>query len=132
MSKEAAIKLITEFQTNEELKTKIAGIEDPEQMLKAAVEAGYDVTMQDLTDAEKALRAAQAERTDEKLSFEDLESVAGGQWWSGEDAPDGHEMGCEWFYHHEPWQYEKYIWCSNNYYCNGTILHDTSLPTDGD
>ncbi|MBO6301821.1 MAG: Nif11-like leader peptide family RiPP precursor [Ruminiclostridium sp.] len=130
MSKEAANKLILELQTNEELKAKIKGFDDPEQMIKAAVEAGYDVTLQDLTDADKALRAAQAERTDEKLSLEDLESVAGGKVWFGEDAPDGHEMGCEWSYHHEDWQKEHDIWCSNNYYCKDTILHDTYLPTD--
>ena len=44
MSKETAQKLITELQTNKELKAKIKGITDTEQLVKAAVDAGYDVT----------------------------------------------------------------------------------------
>ena len=28
------------------------------------------------------------------LDVEDLDKVAGGVLWFGEDAPDGHEMGC--------------------------------------
>ena len=44
MSKESAKKLISELQTNEELKAKIAGITDPAELTKKAVEAGYDVT----------------------------------------------------------------------------------------
>ena len=37
----------------------------------------------------------------------------------GEDAPDGHEMGCIWFYHHYIYQKEMNIWCKKSYYCNG-------------
>ena len=62
MSKETAKKLIAELQTNEELKAKIAGITEPAEMVKAAVEAGYDVTLEDLLEAEKEYRAETAKK----------------------------------------------------------------------
>ena len=94
MSKESAKKLIAELQTNEELKAKIAGITDIAELTKKAVEAGYDVTEAELIEAEKEQRAAQAAKTDDKLSMDDLEAAAGGDFWRGDDAPDGHEIGC--------------------------------------
>ena len=110
MSKESAKKLISELQTNEELKAKIAGITDIAELTKKAVEAGYDVTEVELIEAEKEQRAAQAAKTDDKLSLDDLEAAAGG--------PDGHEMGCAACYHHYDWQEENGIWCSKSWYCS--------------
>ena len=117
MSKEIAKKLITELETNEELKAKVNGITDPEELLKTAVASGYDVTMEELIDAEKAYKMDKAAETDEKLSFDDLEDVAGGYHWTGEDAPDGHEMGCEICYHKGGWAKENDTWCSKTFYC---------------
>ena len=118
MSKEIAKKLISELQTNEELKAKIAGITDIAELTKKAVEAGYDVTEAELVEAEREQRAAQAAKTDEKLSLDDLEAAAGGALWGGEDAPDGHEMGCSLSYHYYDWQEENGIWCSKSWYCS--------------
>ena len=118
MSKESAKKLIAELQTNEELKAKIAGITDVAELTKKAVEAGYDVTEAELIEAEKEQRGAQAAKTDEKLSLDDLDAVAGGGFWTGDNAPDGHEMGCAACYHHYDWQEENGIWCSKSWYCS--------------
>ena len=115
MSKETAKKLIAELQTNEELKAKVQGITDPGQLVKAAVDAGYDVTAGELTEAEKEFRAEKAKKT--KLSVEELDAVAGGAVWNGEDAPDGHEMGCFTSYHHYDYQKDTGIWCQESYYC---------------
>ena len=118
MSKESAKKLIAELQTNEELKAKIAGITDVAELTKKAVEAGYDITEAELIEAEKEFRTAQAEKTDEKLSLDDLEAAAGGGWGDGEDAPDGHELGCALSYHQHDYQIENNIWCNRFSYCN--------------
>ena len=115
MSKETAKKLIEELQTNEELKAKIAGITDPTELVIIAADAGYDVTVEEMAVAEKEYRAEQAHKT--KLSVEELDAVAGGAAWKGEDAPDGHEMGCEIRYHHYSYQEETGTWCNINYYC---------------
>ena len=116
MSKESAKKLIAELQTNEELKAKIAGITAPAELTKKAVEAGYDVTEAELIEAEKELKTAQADSTDAKLSMDDLDSVAGGALWRGEDAPDGHEMGCLACYHGEEKCSAEGWYCSVSYY----------------
>ena len=123
MSKESAKKLITELRTNEELKAKIAGITDPAELTKKAVEAGYDVTEAELIEAEKELKNAQAERTDEMLSLDELEAAAGGELWKGEDAPDGHEMGCGISYHTYDYHVENGIWCNRSYYCNNAYMY---------
>ena len=122
MSKESAKKLISELQTNEELKAKIAGITDVAELTKKAVEAGYDVTEAELIEAEKEFRKAQAAKTDEKLSLDDLEAAAGGMFYKGEEAPDGHEMGCLSSYHGKDWSKENNIWCKLEYYCPHTAI----------
>ena len=128
MSKESAKKLITELHTNEELKAKIAGITDVAELTKKAVEAGYDVTEAELVEADREFRTAQAERTDEKLAMDDLEAVAGGYLWKGEDAPDGHEMGCAASYHKRGYSEESHNWCSSHYYfSNGDWCNTNNL-----
>ena len=114
MSKEIAKKLIAELQTNEELKTKIVGIEDRAELVKKAVEAGYDVTVEELIEAEKEFRKELAGKTDE-LSPEELESAAGGKMWKADDASDGHESFCSLSYHHIDWHEEHDEWCKENY-----------------
>ena len=118
MSKESAKKLIAELQTNNELKAKIAGITAPAELTKKAVEAGYDVTEAELIEAEKEFRKEKAESTDAKLSMDDLDAVAGGAYWRGEDAPDGHEMGCIACYYSEDWSKKTHNFCNHKYYVN--------------
>ena len=123
MAKEIAKKLIAELQTNEELKAQVEGITDPEELAKKAIEAGYDVTADELVEAEKEFRKELAEKSDaqaKKLSVDELENVAGGDangCWEGEIAPDGHEMGCDICYHGYDWSKEHNIWCSQDWYC---------------
>ena len=90
-------------------------------MLKFANDSGYDVTMEELEEVDKALREAKAEETDEAaLTFDDVENVAGGtRIQSGDDASDGHEIGCVGCYHGYDWCEENNEWCYHNFYCNG-------------
>jgi len=119
MSKEIAKKLIAEMQTKEELKAKIAGITDPAEMVKKAVEAGYDVTLEELTEAEKEFRAEMAQKSDE-LSADELEAAAGGGMWQAEDSKDGREFRCAFCNLHYADQEKNNDWCKKNYFCAST------------
>ena len=84
------------------------------------------MTAHELIEAEKEFRKETAEKNEaqaEKLSLDDLDAVAGGDRGDGEDAPDGHEMGCSWSYHGVQWQVEHDVWCSTSYYCKGPYYH---------
>ena len=123
MSKEIAKKLIAELQTNTELKAKIAGIEDKDELVKIAVQNGYDVTLEEMLEAEREFKEQIAQKTDAQsveLSADELESAAGGAHWQGEDAPDGKELGCEICNYKYDEMKEKNYWCKNDWYCNGT------------
>ena len=117
MSKEIAKKLIAEMQTNEELRAKTAGITDKEELVKMAVEAGYDVTLEELTEAESEYRAELAQQSDE-LSADDLESAAGGKFWISDDNKEGKEFDCFSCYLDFNYHKENDEWCQNKYYCN--------------
>ena len=117
MSKETAKKLIAELQTNEELAGKVAGITDPAEMVKKAVEAGYDVTLEEMTEAEKEFRAEMAKKSDE-LSAEELEGAAGGGIWFSEEDPDGNEYGCAICNLGYDDQKEYGDWCKQSHYCD--------------
>ena len=123
MSKEIAEKLIAELQTNEELKAKIAGIEDKDELVKIAVQNGYDVTVEEMLEAEREFKEQIAQKTDAQsveLSADELETAAGGAHWQGENAPDGKELGCEICNYKYGEMKEKNYWCKNDWYCNGT------------
>ncbi len=121
MSKEIAKKLIAELQENEELKAKIAGINDPAEMAKKAVEAGYDVTLDDLIEAEKEYRAELAQKSDE-LSAEELEGAAGGV--DNDIAKDGHEHRCAICYHGRDYEKENNDWCKSEAVCIDNYYKD--------
>ena len=115
MSKETAKKLIAELQTNEELKAKIAGITDKDELVKKAVEAGYDVTLEEMLEADSEYRTETAAKTDaasEELSLDELESAAGGEFGYTENARDGHELFCLASYHDMDYSKEKNDWCN--------------------
>ena len=122
MSKEIAKKLIAELQTNEELKAQIAGITDPAEMVKKAVEAGYDVTLEEMTEAEKEFRAELAAKSKE-LSADELEGAAGGQMWFSEYSKDGKEFFCTACYHDEEYQRVNNEYCKYEHYCAGTNIN---------
>ena len=116
MSKEIAKKLIAELQTNEELQAKIAGIKEKDELVKIAVQNGYDVTLEEMLAAEKEYRAELASKTDE-LSADELEGAAGGKWSDHEDAKDGHELNCLASYHDYGYQKDNNEWCKDRFYC---------------
>ena len=117
MSKEAAKRLIFEMFTNKELRAKTAGITDKEELVKKAVEAGYDVTLDDILEADKEMKAEIAAKNDE-LSADELESAAGGEFFLCDTARDGHEFSCLVSYHHDDYQKEEHDWCDKSYNCN--------------
>ena len=121
MSKEIAKKLITELQTNTELKAKIAGIEDKDELVKIAVQNGYDVTLEEMLEAEKEFRAEMAQKSDE-LSAEELEGAAGGSVWTSEEDPDGNEYGCAVCNLKYDDQKKYGDWCKQAHYCDKTNI----------
>ena len=116
MAKETAKKLIAELQENEEIKAKIAGITDPAEMVKKAVEAGYDITLEELTEAEREYKAEMAKRADE-LSADELEGAAGGIFWRSEENKDGKEFNCIYCNLSEEYQVDNKEWCNKVYTC---------------
>ena len=116
MSKEIAKKLIAELQTNEELKAKIAGITDPAEMVKTAVQNGYDVTVEEMIEAEREYRAEMAKKADE-LSADELEGAAGGTWWFNDKNKDGKEFACGYCELDYDYQKKHNEWCKDNYWC---------------
>ena len=125
MSKEIAKKLITELQTNAELKAKIAGITDPAEMVKKAASAGYDVTLEEMTEAEKEFRAEMAKKADE------LESAAGGRFWAAEERSDGKEYNCNVCNLKYDDQKEKGDWCKRQSYCETNNIKYDPHPAGG-
>jgi hypothetical protein len=81
------------------------------------------VTAEELEEAVKAMRKAAGEATKE-LSLDEMGKTAGGIFWTGEDAPDGHEMGCFMTYHHHQWSVDNNIWCKSTFYCTGSYTSD--------
>ncbi len=89
---------------------------EPAEVAAIAGELGYEVTAAELTQAELALRLAPANREKSvELNVNDLAQVAGGMFWDGDDAPDGHEMGC-FITYHQWWTCEENKWWCHNYY----------------
>ena len=118
MSKETAKKLIAELQTNEELKAKIKGLTEPAEMVKKAVGAGYDITVEEMLEAEKEYKAELAQRTDE-LTADELEAAAGGRYWESDiSKKDGHEFDCVICYHDRDYQENNEQWCEGMHYCS--------------
>ncbi len=67
-----------------------AGKKESEALTEIASKLGYEVTAEELSTAIAETR---------ELDDEELENVSGGKFWQGEDAPNGHEIGClEWYY----------------------------------
>jgi len=116
MAKETAKKLIAEMQTNEELKAKIAGIEDKDELVKIAVQNGYDVTLEEMTEAEKEFRAEMAQKSDE-LSADELEAAAGGEFWRDDENKDGKEFNCAICNLKVDYQAKTGENCNARYYC---------------
>ena len=117
MALENAKKFLEQVLKDEALRARMAE-KEPADAVAIAKELGFDVTAEELEQAVKAMRKAAGEATKE-LSLDEMGKAAGGIFWTGEDAPDGHEMGCAISWHHYMYQKENNIWCNLSYYCNG-------------
>ena len=88
-----------------------------------APKPGFDVTEKEIRDAITAAAQERREKTAadiEKLTDDEMEKATGGaedKLWQGEDAPDGHEMGCLITYHGWYWSRDNDTWCRENYWC---------------
>ena len=117
MSKEIAKKLIAELQTNEELKIHTSVITDKNELVKKLNDSGYDVTLDELIEADREYKAETAAKTDaarDELSLDELESAAGGDFWVNDNGKDGHELFCIVSYHGWEYSREENDWCTRN------------------
>ncbi len=128
MAVENAKKLLERIMKDAALRARAAE-KGPAEVAALAKELGYDVTAEELARAEQDLRAPSGSgETPVELDVDDLDKAAGGSFFLGEDAPDGHEMGCIAIYHHYNYQKENNIWCNRAYYCN----HSYEIEVDWD
>ncbi len=74
------------------------------------------MTAEELSQAENELRHAAYSEAVVELGSDELDKVAGGAMWHGEDAPDGHEMGCFFAYHTRAYSEETGNWCKYLHY----------------
>lgn len=114
MANNAAMEFLKKLLSDEALKARFAG-KTPAEAAAAAAELGFAMTEEDLLAAEHELREKSSADVDE-LNVEDMERVAGGRYFNGDIAKDGHEMGCLMFYHGYEWSYDNKEWCSYNYF----------------
>ena len=88
-----------------------------DEIVTKAKALGYDFSAEELISAVNEYRKDSG-NTEINLDPQDLDTFAGGLLWTGEDASDGHEMGCLVSYHHKDWCMENKEYCSKNHYCN--------------
>ena len=115
MSKEIAKKLIAELQTNENLKMHVQNFTDKNELVKKLNSEGYDVTLDELIEADIEYRKQLSEKTDstsEELSDDELASVSGGEIWMCDEGKDGHELFCLSSYHGWDYSREHNDWCT--------------------
>lgn len=123
--------LLNAVRIDPKAKELLQGVSEPrseEEMIRLcagiAPKLGFDVTEAEIREAITAAALERREKTAadmEKLSDDDVEKAAGGTedaFWTGEKAPDGHEMGCFAIYYSYAWQRDHHIWCRQEYYCN--------------
>ncbi len=75
-----------------------SGKRESEALVEVASKLGYEVTAEELA---KAFAGAK------ELDDEELETVSGGIFFFGDDAPDGHEIGCILTYYSSMADYES-------------------------
>ena len=130
MNKENAKIFLEQVMKDEALRARIAD-KEPADVVEIAKELGFDVTADDLAQAERALRnASGTAEAPVELAPGEMDMVVGGSAFLGEDAPDGHEMGCIAFYHHYNYQLENNIWCKRSYYCKGVYEIEIDWDTE--
>ena len=119
MSVENAKKFQKDLKENEELKKKfeeemaaegVTSEKDTKAIVKIAQKLGYDVTEEEFNNVKSGNIESMKNG---ELSEEELDNVAGGAFFCGPDAPDGHEVGCWWTYYDDWHAYFN----SRNYRC---------------
>jgi len=114
MAMESAKKFLEQMMSDEALRASVAK-KDAAGVAAAAKEMGFDLTQVELLQALKLLQ--QKDKSEpEILSPDDLTKVSGGALFFGDDAPDGHEMGCSVVYHDYQWQKQHNIECKSSHY----------------
>lgn len=116
MANNAATEFLKKVLLDEALRARVA--KDPAQAAAVAAELGYEITAEELAAAENALHVP-AEAEVVELDEADMDRAAGGGCWNGEDAPDGHEMGCHIFYHDNDYSQTTGNFCKQVYYEKG-------------
>jgi hypothetical protein len=97
-----------------ELREKLLTADSAEKVAELLKADGQEVEPDDV---EKlwAEVTKKRQKDDRKLSVDELDAVSGGAFWLGEDAPDGHELGC-WNIWYEDWSefnlkhMDEYCW----------------------
>ena len=137
MSLDQAKKFLIQVMKEPALRERITDME-PSEAAASAEELGFELTVEELLEAEKEFRAERSTESPVELEPDELDHVAGGggtiggslhtdpsMLWRGEDAPDGHEMGCVLTYHNAAWQEKNNIWCQKEFYCNGAYIWES-------
>ena len=130
MSIDKVKKLIEAIKTDPKAREQLRGVSEPrseEEMIRLCAELapklGFVVTEDEIRAGVEAIKQERMKKTAadiQALSDEETETVAGGKedlFWTGEDAPDGHEMGCFATYHNWRWSRDHDYWCTYDYYC---------------
>ena len=89
---------------------------------QVAPKLGFDITADEIRAGIAEMERQRREKASagmETLPDEEVESATGGILWTGEDAPDGHELGCYMAYHGYTYQKDNDIWRSKEYCCDG-------------
>lgn len=121
MSMENAERFLKKVLSDDDLRKNVSE-KEYEEIVSMAKGMGYDFSAEELKSVVDEYRKNTG-NPDAKLKAEDLDSFAGGALWMGEDASDGHEMGCVFAWHLEDWCKEHDEYCKDDYYCKGTEEH---------
>ena len=132
MATEKVMELLNAIRTDPKAKELLKDAAQPrneEEMIRLcaelALQLGFDVTEAEIREVVTAAAQARREKTAadiQALPDDDVEKAVGGgnenAFWTGEKAPDGHEMGCVLIYYTYRWQKDHDIWCKREYYCS--------------
>ena len=129
MSRNNEKQFLKKLMTDAALRAKVEEASS-EDITAIAREAGFDIDPVALEKAARELRSASAPKVTE-ISPEEMDKAAAGVLWLGEDAPDGHEMGCAFVYHLAKWSVQNDIWCKSVWYCLSEhhSLEDSPVPS---
>ena len=98
-----------------ELKAKLLTADSAEKVAELLKADGQEVGPDDVEKLWAEVTKFR-QKDDRKLSVDELDAVSGGVFWLGNDAPDGHELGC-WSFWYENW--DDFYLAHVNEYCYG-------------